>query len=81
MPSCASCGNSRVLASSLTSREAETANPPPYGLLANFDSEGRIVTMECQGSTLDEAQAAFEDPPAYFNTCAVCGSDNIKWQN
>ncbi|MCL6609901.1 MAG: hypothetical protein K6T66_00015 [Peptococcaceae bacterium] len=81
MPRCESCGNSSVLASTLTSRQTETANPPPYGLLANFDQEGRITTMECQGSSLDEAQAAFEDPPAFFNTCPVCGSGSINWQN
>ncbi|MFZ5647744.1 MAG: hypothetical protein ACOY30_09030 [Bacillota bacterium] len=81
MPRCVYCGNSRVLASSITSRETETANPPPYGLLANFDSDGRIINMECQGSSLDEAQEAFDNPPSYLDTCPVCGSNNIDWQN
>lgn len=81
MPRCASCGNRRVMASSLTSRQTETANPPPFGLLGNFSRDGQIITMECQGSTLDEAQEAFEDPPAYFDTCPVCGSGEIHWQN
>lgn len=81
MPRCESCGNSRVLASSITAREPETANPPPFGLLANFTPDGRINTMECQGASLDEAQEAFEDPPSFFNVCPVCGSDNIVWQN
>lgn len=79
MPRCAACGNSRTLASSLTAREPETANPPLYGLLANFSPSGEIDSMECQGSSLDEAQAAFEDPPAYFNTCPLCGSNSINW--
>ncbi|MFZ5650073.1 MAG: hypothetical protein ACOY4I_04355 [Bacillota bacterium] len=81
MPICESCGNSSIMASSITSRETETANPPLYGLLANFDSEGRIVTMECQGSSLDEAQEAFDDPRSYLDTCPICGSNNINWQN
>lgn len=81
MPRCDSCGNNTNMASSLTSREAETANPPPYGLIANFSPDGELITMECQGSSLDEAQAAFEDPPSFFNTCPVCGSRSIKWQN
>lgn len=81
MPRCSSCGNSRVMASSITAREAETANPPPYGLVANFSRDGQIITMECQGSSLDEAQAAYEDPPSFFNICPVCGCDNINWQN
>lgn len=79
MPICQSCGNSSVLASSIVSREAVTANPPEYGLLANFDDIGNITTMECQGSSLDEAQEAFENPVAYLDTCPVCGSTDIQW--
>lgn len=79
MPRCLVCGNDSSLASSLTGREAATANPPACSLVANFDEEGRITTMECQGASLDEAQAVYENPPAYLNTCPVCGSDNIQW--
>jgi len=81
MPRCLKCGNSKVLTSSITSRQEETANPPTYGLLANFDQDGRILTMECQGSDLDEAQEAFEDPAFFLDTCPVCGSKHIQWQN
>jgi hypothetical protein len=79
MPKCRTCGNTSVLASSIATRETVTANPPEYGLLANFDNQGRITTMECQGSSLDEAQEAFENPPAFLDTCPVCGSENIVW--
>lgn len=81
MPHCESCGNSKTLASTLTAREAPTANPPPYGLLADFSPDGGIITMQCQGSSLDEAQEAYEDPPSFFNICPVCGSGSINWQN
>ncbi|MFZ5644140.1 MAG: hypothetical protein ACOY46_11165 [Bacillota bacterium] len=79
MPKCLNCGNSRVFASSITSRESETANPPTFGLIANFDEKGFITTMECQGSSLDEAQETYENPPEYIDTCPECGSDNLQW--
>ena len=79
MPRCQACGNSSVLASSMVTREAPTANPPTYGLLANFDSDGNITTMECQGSSLDEAQEVYDNPPEFLDTCPVCGSENILW--
>lgn len=80
MPRCAKCGNKKSLASTLFPPAAETANAPPYGLLANFDEDGAITTMECQGADLDDAQAAFEDPPRFFDTCPYCGSGDIVWQ-
>lgn len=79
MPYCRKCGNSKTLASTLAPVNTPTANPPPYGLLANFSPEGVILTMECQGADLDDAQAAFEDPAAYFNNCPLCGSSDIQW--
>lgn len=80
MPRCANCGNTRSLASSLFPPAAPAANAPPYGLLANFGEDGLITTMECQGADLDDAQAAFEEPARFFDTCPVCGSCVIEWQ-
>lgn len=79
MPHCKKCGNMKTLASSLVPVNTPTANPPPYGLLANFGPEGNILTMECQGADLDDAQAAFEDPAHFFNACPFCGSSDIEW--
>lgn len=80
MPYCANCGNSENLASTRFPPSSDTAGAPPYGLLANFDAEGCITTMECQGASLDDAQMAFEEPEKYFDMCPVCGSKNIRWQ-
>jgi len=79
MPHCTNCGNTKTLASTLVPVNTPTANPPPYGLLANFDEDGSIDTMECQGADLDDAQKAFERPELYFNACPVCGSCDILW--
>ena len=81
MPRCIDCGNTNVLASSKTSREEETSNPPVFGLMANFDQNGYLLTIECQGSTIDEAQEVFENPKEYLDSCPVCGSNNILWKN
>ncbi|MCL6560412.1 MAG: hypothetical protein K6U74_16785 [Firmicutes bacterium] len=80
MPRCKGCGNRKKIASSLFPPASATANAPPYGLIANFDNNGAITTMECQGADLDDAQVAFENPPRFFNTCPFCGSCDIEWQ-
>ena len=79
MPRCMDCGNTKSLASNIFHPAAPTANAPPYGLLANFNEEGAISTMECQGADLDDAQDAFEDPSHFFDTCPLCGSNDIEW--
>jgi len=79
LPYCSHCGNDKSFASSIFPPASETANAPSYGLLASFNEDETIKNMECQGADLDDAQAAFEEPVRYFNTCPVCGSDNIKW--
>ena len=79
MPRCNNCGNTKTLAGTLVPVSTPTANPSPYGLPANFDNNGCIDTMECQGADLDDAQNAFERPELYFNACPVCGSDDILW--
>ncbi|SHK48215.1 hypothetical protein [Desulforamulus aeronauticus] len=79
MPYCIACGNDSSLACSKFSPSADTANATPYGLLGNFDEQGTLVTMECQGASLDDAQAAFEEPDQYFDTCSICGSQKIRW--
>ena len=79
MPYCNACGNTESLASSKFPPSAETANGVPYGLMANFDNVGCLTTMECQGASLDDAQEAFEQPEEYFDTCPVCGSQDIEW--
>lgn len=79
MPRCKKCGNTKNLASTFFPPAASTANAPPYGLMANFNGDGTISTMECQGADLDDAQDAFEDPSRFFNTCPVCGSGDIEW--
>lgn len=79
MPRCRQCGNEHSLASTRFSTSADTANPPPYGLMGNFNHQGALVNMECQGASLDDAQLAFEDPKNFFDVCPVCGSRNIEW--
>ncbi|WP_066640008.1 hypothetical protein [Desulfolucanica intricata] len=79
MPRCKNCGNYKNFACSFFSSTAPTANPEPYGLLANFDEQGNLTDMECLGATLDEAQEAFENQKNYFNTCANCGGNDIEW--
>lgn len=79
MPCCRRCGNDKSLISTLVPTEPATANPPPYGLLAYFGPDGSIMNMECQGASLDDAQAAFEDPVRFFNKCSVCGESDILW--
>ncbi|MCL5290605.1 MAG: hypothetical protein ACOY35_10785 [Bacillota bacterium] len=79
MPYCNVCGNQESLASSKLPPGADTANAPPYGLLGNFDEDGCLTTMECQGASLDDAQEAYERPEEYFDTCPVCGSRDIRW--
>lgn len=79
MPRCCRCGNDSSLASSLVGPVAETANAPPYGLLANFDKKGQLSTMECQGASLDDAQQAYEDPEHFFDICPLCGAKEIEW--
>lgn len=79
MPYCNVCGNQESLASSKLPPSADTANAPPYGLLGNFDEDGCLTTMECQGASLDDAQEAYERPEEYFDTCPVCGSQDIRW--
>ncbi len=81
MPRCLNCHNSESLASNVFPPSSDTANAPPYGLLANFKEDGSILNMECQGASLDDAQAAFEQPSRFFNTCPLCGSNNIEWLN
>lgn len=80
MPRCIKCGNRKSLASTLFPPAASTANASPYGLLANFNEDGTVSTMECQGADLDDAQVAFEEPARFFNTCPYCGSNDIDWQ-
>ena len=79
MPYCGVCGNDVSLASSKFPPSSETATAPPYGLLGNFNTEGQLTTMECQGASLDDAQEAYEQPEFYFDTCPVCGSQDIRW--
>lgn len=79
MPYCIACGNESSLASSKFPPSTDTANAPPYGLLGNFNEAGALVTMECQGASLDDAQEAFEQPQQYFDICPVCGSQEIRW--
>ncbi|WP_031515225.1 hypothetical protein [Desulfofalx alkaliphila] len=79
MPRCRKCGNDDTIASSLVPPASDTANAPPYGLVANFDQGGSLTTMECQGASLDDAQEAYEDPEHYFDTCPICGAKDIEW--
>ncbi|AEG61176.1 hypothetical protein [Desulforamulus ruminis] len=79
MPYCANCGNHQSLASSKIPPSSDTAAAPPYGLFGNFSPEGQLITMECQGASLDDAQEAFEDPKTYFDRCPICGSSEIYW--
>lgn len=79
MPYCKKCGNHESLASSYFLPSSETATAPPYGLLGNFNQEGYLTTLECQGASLDDAQEAFERPEIYFDTCPSCGSHDIHW--
>jgi len=79
MPYCAHCGNNQSLASTIFPPGSDTAAAPPYGLVGNFDQDGCITTMECQGASLDDAQEAFEEPEKYFNLWPVCGSKDIRW--
>ncbi|CCO09006.1 hypothetical protein [Desulforamulus hydrothermalis] len=79
MPYCNVCGNWESLASSRFPPAADTANGPSYGLLGNFNEEGCLLTMECQGASLDDAQEAYEQPQIYFDTCPFCGSRDISW--
>lgn len=79
MPYCKACGNFASLASTKFPPSADTANAPPFGLVANFNEDGFVETMECQGASLDDAQEAFEHPALYFDTCPVCGSKDIHW--
>lgn len=81
MPYCTNCGNSKSLASTIFPPASRVANAPPYGLLANFRADGFIDNMECQGASLEDAQAAFEEPMRYFNICPECGSNSIQWLN
>ncbi|MDO7786476.1 hypothetical protein [Desulforamulus aquiferis] len=79
MPYCRNCGNHESLASSQFAPSTETAAAPPWGLLANFNRNGQLTTMECQGASLDDAQEAFEEPEKYFDICPLCGSNEINW--
>lgn len=79
MPHCCNCGNSKTMASNKFSTLEATANPPPFGIIANFNQDGTIRDLECQGAGLDDAQEAFERPDIYFNVCPLCGSKDIKW--
>lgn len=79
MPRCAECGNTLSFGSSDVPPVAPTANGPVSGLVANFDEEGYITEMESVGADLDTAQEAWERPTRYFDTCYVCGSNQIIW--
>ncbi len=79
MPRCRCCGNDSSLASSIVSSASDTADNLPYGLVAKFEEDGSISTMECQGADIDDAQEAYEDPEHYFDTCPVCGARDIEW--
>ncbi|HOV78632.1 MAG TPA: hypothetical protein PK728_00875 [Bacillota bacterium] len=79
MPRCNNCGNTRSLASTLVPPAAPAANAPPYGLVANFDENGALATVECQGADLGDAEEAFAEPARFFDVCPLCGSNNIEW--
>lgn len=75
MPSCMDCGN--IERFSITHQSVN--KQLDANLIASFDSEGFIASMESQGFGLDEAQEAWEFPERSFSYCFQCGSDKIQW--
>jgi hypothetical protein len=79
MPYCSNCGNSSRFESSKVPSVAPYANGPSSGVIGSFDSTGALTGMTRLGATKAIANAAAIQPEAYFDTCSVCGSSELTW--
>jgi len=79
MPYCRKCGNRRLFAASSVSPAAPTANGPVSGLYADFAADGSLATITRMGAEKSTAKAAGANPAEYFDTCLVCGGQDIEW--
>ncbi len=79
MPHCLNCGNELTFGTSKIPPVAPAANGPISGLVADFQGDNSITSMESMGASIDEAQEAWENPRNFFDVCYDCGSSKIKW--
>jgi hypothetical protein len=79
MPYCRACGNRRLFAASRVPPAAPTANGFASGLLGDFNDGGELVTITRLGADKSMARAAGGHPAEYFDTCLVCGSQDVDW--
>jgi hypothetical protein len=79
MPYCRACGNRRLFAASSVPPAAPTANGFSSGLLGDFSDGGELVTITRLGADKPTAKAAGGHPAEYFDTCLVCGSQEVDW--
>ncbi|MDK2984651.1 MAG: hypothetical protein PWQ96_293 [Clostridia bacterium] len=77
MPRCLNCGNVTIFYNS--SYKSIPQLHDSVGFAAYFSEDGLVRHIENRNAPHEIVENAWKSPEGHFDTCSMCGSQNIIW--